>query len=142
MLPRAGLLVNTTSLGMKGQPPLAVDVAQLPAGATVADLIYVPLETELLKAARMRGLQTADGLGMLLHQAAPAFEAFFGVRPQVSNELRRAVEAVRVRGLQVTVSLGVAGLKPGEDLQQLLSRADGALYASKRGGRNRSTLAA
>jgi shikimate dehydrogenase len=93
MLPRAGLLVNTTSLGMKGQPPLAVDVAQLPAGATVADLVYVPLETELLKAARMRGLKTADGLGMLLHQAVRGFELWFGRRPQVTPELRALVEA-------------------------------------------------
>jgi shikimate dehydrogenase len=93
MLPRAGLLVNTTSLGMKGQPPLAVDVARLPAGATVADLVYVPLETELLKAAQTRGLKTADGLGMLLHQAVRGFELWFGRRPQVTPELRALVEA-------------------------------------------------
>ncbi len=93
MLPRAGLLVNTTSLGMKGQPPLAVDVARLPAGATVADLVYVPLETGLLKAARARGLKTADGLGMLLHQAVRGFELWFGRRPQVTPELRALVEA-------------------------------------------------
>jgi shikimate dehydrogenase len=93
MLPRAGLLVNTTSLGMKGQPPLAVDVARLPAGATVADLVYVPLQTGLLKAARARGLKTADGLGMLLHQAVRGFELWFGRRPQVTAELRALVEA-------------------------------------------------
>jgi len=93
MLPRAGLLVNTTSLGMKGQPPLAVDVARLPVGATVADLVYVPLQTELLKAAHARGLKTADGLGMLLHQAVRGFELWFGRRPQVTPELRALVEA-------------------------------------------------
>lgn len=93
MLPRAGLLVNTTSLGMKGQPPLAMDVTRLPAGATVADLVYVPLQTELLKAARARGLKTADGLGMLLHQAVRGFELWFGRRPQVTHELRALVEA-------------------------------------------------
>jgi len=93
MLPRVGLLVNTTSLGMKGQPPLAVDVARLPANATVADLVYVPLETDLLKAARARGLKTADGLGMLLHQAVRGFELWFGRRPQVTPQLRALVEA-------------------------------------------------
>ena len=93
VLPRAGLLVNTTSLGMKGQPPLAVDVTLLPAAATVADLVYVPLETDLLKAAKARGLKTADGLGMLLHQAVRGFELWFGKRPTVTPELRTLVEA-------------------------------------------------
>lgn len=93
VLPRAGLLVNTTSLGMKGQPPLAVDVSQLASSATVADLVYVPLETPLLKAAKTRGLKTADGLGMLLHQAVRGFELWFGVRPQVTQELRALIEA-------------------------------------------------
>jgi shikimate dehydrogenase len=93
VLPRAGLLVNTTSLGMKGQPPLDVAVDALPAGATVADLVYVPLETELLKAAKARGLNTADGLGMLLHQAVRGFELWFGRRPVVTPELRALVEA-------------------------------------------------
>ena len=73
LLPRAGLLVNTTSLGMHGQPPLDIDVGLLP-HAVVADLVYVPLETPLLAAARARGLKTADGLGMLLHQAVRGFE--------------------------------------------------------------------
>lgn len=82
------LLVNTTSLGMTGQPPLNVDLAALPDGAVVHDIVYVPLETPLLAAARARGLKTVDGLGMLLHQAAPAFEAFYGVRPAVDRELR------------------------------------------------------
>src|SRR5207253_1431832 len=69
LLPRAGLLVNTTSLGMHGQPALEVDVGLLPSHAVVADLVYVPLQTPLLSAARARGLKSADGLGMLLHQA-------------------------------------------------------------------------
>lgn len=97
VLPRAGLLVNTTSLGMKGQPPLAIDVALLPATATVADLVYVPLETDLLGAAKARGLKTADGLGMLLHQAVRGFELWFGRRPTVTPELRALVEADLVK---------------------------------------------
>jgi shikimate dehydrogenase len=93
LLPRAGLLVNTTSLGMHGQPALEVDVSLLPAHAVVADLVYVPLETLLLSAARARGLKTADGLGMLLHQAVRGFELWFGQRPEVTSELRALVEA-------------------------------------------------
>ena len=93
LLPRAGLLVNTTSLGMHGQPPLDLDIAALPSSAVVADLVYVPLETALLAAARARGLRVADGLGMLLHQAVRGFELWFGTRPQVSAELRALVEA-------------------------------------------------
>jgi shikimate dehydrogenase len=93
LLPRARLLVNTTSLGMHGQGALEVDVSRLPADAVVADLVYVPLETELLKAAKARGLRTADGLGMLLHQAVRGFELWFGQRPQVTPELRAIVEA-------------------------------------------------
>jgi shikimate dehydrogenase len=92
LLPDAGLLVNTTSLGMLGQPPLGIDLAPLPSGATVADLVYVPLETPLLAAARRRGLRTADGLGMLLHQAVRGFSLWFGVRPEVTPDLRRLVE--------------------------------------------------
>ena len=93
LLPRATLLVNTTSLGMKDQPPLGVDVGLLPAGATVADAVYIPLDTELLTAARARALKTADGLGMLLHQAVRGFSLWFGKRPQVTEELRALVEA-------------------------------------------------
>jgi shikimate dehydrogenase len=93
LLPRAKLLVNTTSLGMHGQGALEIDVGRLPADAVVADLVYVPLETELLKAAKARGLPTADGLGMLLHQAVRGFELWFGQRPQVTSELRAIVEA-------------------------------------------------
>ena len=93
LLPRAGLLVNTTSLGMKGQPPLELDVGRLPPQAVVADLVYVPLDTPLLSAARARGLKAADGLGMLLHQAVRGFELWFGQRPEVTPELRALVEA-------------------------------------------------
>jgi shikimate dehydrogenase len=93
LLPRTGLLVNTTSLGMKGQPPLEIDVALLPPQAIVADGVYVPLDTPLLSAARARGLKTADGLGMLLHQAVRGFELWFGRRPEVTAELRALVEA-------------------------------------------------
>jgi shikimate dehydrogenase len=92
-LPRAGLLVNTTSLGMHGQPALELDTSLLPSHALVADLVYVPLETPLLAAARARGLKTADGLGMLLHQAVRGFELWFGRRPEVTPELRALVEA-------------------------------------------------
>jgi shikimate dehydrogenase len=92
LLPGAGLLVNTTSLGMTGQPPLPIEVAQLPAGAVVADLVYAPLETALLAAAKDRGLRTADGLGMLLHQAVRGFSLWFGVTPNVTPELRALVE--------------------------------------------------
>jgi shikimate dehydrogenase len=93
LIPRAGLLVNTTSLGMHGQPPLDIDVGLLPSHAVVSDLVYVPLETPLLAAARARGLKTADGLGMLLHQAVRGFELWFGQRPEVTSELRALVAA-------------------------------------------------
>jgi shikimate dehydrogenase len=93
LLPRTGLLVNTTSLGMHGQPALEVDTGLLPPHAVVADLVYVPLETPLLAAARARGLKTADGLGMLLYQAVRGFELWFGQRPEVTPELRSVVEA-------------------------------------------------
>ena len=93
LLPGAGLLVNTTSLGMKGQPDLDLDVGRLRADAVVADLVYVPLVTGLLAAAKKRGLRVADGLGMLLQQAVRPFETWFSVRPQVTAELRALVEA-------------------------------------------------
>jgi shikimate dehydrogenase len=93
LLGEAGLLVNTTTLGMSGQPPLALDLDRLPAGATVADIVYSPLETALLAAARQGGLRAVGGLGMLLHQAVGGFERWFGVRPQVTGELRALVEA-------------------------------------------------
>ena len=87
------LLVNTTSLGMKGQTPLEISLDQLPQHALVSDIIYVPLETPLLAAARARGHVAVDGLGMLLNQARPAFEHWFGVRPELTPELRRLIEA-------------------------------------------------
>ena len=93
LLPRAGLLVNTTSLGMHGQPSLELDTGRLPPHAVVADLVYVPLETPLLASARAHRLKTADGLGMLLHQAVRGFELWFGRRPEVTAELRALVEA-------------------------------------------------
>jgi shikimate dehydrogenase len=92
-LAHAGLLINTTSLGMHGQPALDIDVGRLPLQAVVADLVYAPLDTPLLVAARAKGLKTADGLGMLLYQAVRGFELWFGQRPQVTAELRRLVEA-------------------------------------------------
>ncbi|MGA9442671.1 MAG: shikimate dehydrogenase, partial [Methyloceanibacter sp.] len=87
-LSACGLLVNTTSLGMTGQPPLDIMVGALPAAAVVTDIVYVPLETPLLAAARARRLTAVDGLGMLLHQAVPGFERWFGVRPEVTPALR------------------------------------------------------
>lgn len=89
----ADLLVNTTSLGMTGQPLLDIDLAPLPDHAVVADIVYVPLETSLLLQARRRGLRTSSGLGMLLHQAVPGFERWFGVRPRVTPALRARVVA-------------------------------------------------
>ncbi len=93
LISSADLLVNTTSLGMKGQPPLEIDVSNLKAGAAVCDIVYVPLETELLRKARARGHPVVDGLGMLLHQAVPGFERWFGVRPKVTKELRDLIVA-------------------------------------------------
>lgn len=93
MLDGAALLANTTTLGMAGQPPLDLPLDALPVEATVTDLVYVPLETALLAAARARGNRAVDGLGMLLHQARPGFEAWFGVAPQVDDALRAAVLA-------------------------------------------------
>ncbi len=87
------VLANTTSLGMTGQPPLDLDLDALPAGALVTDIVYAPLETDLLGRARSRGNPAVDGLGMLLHQARPGFEAWFGVAPEVTAELRAFVLA-------------------------------------------------
>jgi shikimate dehydrogenase len=89
----AALLVNTTTLGMKRQPELTIDVARLPEHAIVADLVYVPVLTPLLLAAKGRGLRTADGLGMLLHQAVRGFALWFGKEPEVTAELRALVAA-------------------------------------------------
>lgn len=89
----AALLVNTTTLGMKGQPPLDLDLSPLPASAVVNDIVYVPLETPLLAAAKKRGNPVVDGIGMLLYQAQPSFAGWFGVRPDVTPELRAFVLA-------------------------------------------------
>ena len=87
----AGLLVNTTSLGMTGAPELEIDLSPLPLSSVVADIVYVPLDTALLAVARRRGNRTVDGLGMLLHQGRPGFEAWFGTKVRVTRELRAAV---------------------------------------------------
>lgn len=84
----AGFLVNATSLGMKGKAPLELPLDHLPSGAAVADIVYNPVETELLRRAAAAGHATMDGLGMLMHQAVPAFAAWFGVTPKVTAELR------------------------------------------------------
>jgi shikimate dehydrogenase len=89
----AGILVNTTALGMSGQGPLALDLTTLDQNAIVSDIVYRPLQTPLLVQAAARGHKVVDGLGMLLHQAAPAFEAWFGLRPVVSAELRSKLTA-------------------------------------------------
>lgn len=90
-LGKADFLVNTTALGMTGKAPLEIDLRPLQKSALVTDIVYVPLETNLLKQARVLGNQTVDGLGMLLHQAVPGFERWFGVRPEVDRELREIV---------------------------------------------------
>ncbi|GJE03372.1 shikimate dehydrogenase [Methylobacterium isbiliense] len=92
-LAEVGLLVNTTSLGMAAAPGLPADPAPLPPEAAVADIVYVPLDTPLLAAARARDLRTVDGLGMLLHQAVPGFARWFGVTPQVTPALRALIVA-------------------------------------------------
>lgn len=84
----ADLIVNCTALGMTGQPPLEISLADCKPSAIIADIVYNPLETPLLAQARAAGLRTLDGIGMLLHQAAPGFEAWFGTRPEVTGELR------------------------------------------------------
>lgn len=91
--PGASLVVNTTSIGMHGTSFEALDLTLLPSTALVTDIVYVPLETPLLAEARALGLRTVDGLGMLLHQAVPGFEAWFGIRPEVTPELRARIEA-------------------------------------------------
>jgi shikimate dehydrogenase len=95
----AALAVNSTSAGMGSTPSLDLNLAVLPGGAVVCDIVYVPLQTKLLKDAAARGLKTVDGLGMLMHQAAPSFEAFFGKRPEVDAGLRARLESeLRARG--------------------------------------------
>jgi shikimate dehydrogenase len=92
-LPDNVLLVNTTPLGMAGNPPLEIDLDRAAGGLTVVDIVYVPLETPLLAAARARNIPGVEGLGMLLHQAVPGFKAWFGVEPVVDEALRRFVAA-------------------------------------------------
>ncbi len=87
----ANLLVNTTSLGMIGSPELKIDLSNLPQDALVNDIVYNPLKTGLLEQAEQRGNKVVDGIGMLLHQAAPGFEAWFGIKPEVTKELRDLV---------------------------------------------------
>ncbi len=89
----AALVVNTTTLGMPGQPDLALDIGRLPSHAIVADLVYWPLATPLLRMAEARGLRTADGLGMLMHQAVGGFTLWFGKKPEATPELRALLEA-------------------------------------------------
>jgi shikimate dehydrogenase len=93
LLADAAVVVNATTLGMERQPKLDLALSRLPDHALVADLVYVPLETALLRAAKARGLRTADGLGMLLHQAVRGFALWFGRTPQVTAELRALAEA-------------------------------------------------
>jgi shikimate dehydrogenase len=95
---RASLLVNATSAGMKGMPPLLIDLKPLPLRAAVCDVVYNPRETRLLRRAKARGHKTIDGLGMLMYQAAPSFKAFFGRKPKVTLGLRRSlIRALRER---------------------------------------------
>ncbi len=89
----ADLLVNTTSAGMRGQPALDFEIAALPDHAVVNDIVYIPRDTPLLRAAKARNLRTVGGLGMLLHQAVPGFERWFGIRPRVTSDLRALIEA-------------------------------------------------
>lgn len=96
----ASLLVNTSALGMDGDEAVPLDLRALPHDCLVTDIVYVPLETPLLAGARRRGLQTVDGLGMLLHQAVPGFERWFGIRPDVTPELHALVAADIARGHQ------------------------------------------
>ncbi|HVW73213.1 MAG TPA: shikimate dehydrogenase [Rhizomicrobium sp.] len=95
----AALVINSTSAGMGANPPLDIDLSLLPKAAAVCDIVYNPLETKLLKDAAARGHKTIDGLGMLMHQAVPSFEAFFGIRPKVTPALRATlVKALQARG--------------------------------------------
>ena len=98
VLDGSDLLVNSTSLGMKGQPPLELDLARMRKGAVVADIVYVPLRTPLLQAAEAQGFKTANGLDMLLYQAVRGFELWFGVRPEVTAEQRAMLEADILKG--------------------------------------------
>ena len=94
-LAEAGVLVNATSLGMVGQPALDIDLGQLPSSCVVTDIVYQPLETDLLKNAKSKGCATVDGLGMLLHQGRPAFQAWFGIDPHVTDDQRALVLSLK-----------------------------------------------
>ena len=87
------MLINTTNQGMSGEPALDLALDTLPVSALVSDIIYIPRETPLLAAARARGNPTVNGLGMLIHQARPAFKAWFGIMPEATAELRERIEA-------------------------------------------------
>jgi len=87
----SAVLVNTTTIGMNGAGTLDLDLAGFDPECVVSDIVYVPLETELLRKAKSQGLRTVDGLGMLLHQGVPGFEKWFGVRPEVTDELRNLI---------------------------------------------------
>ena len=94
----AQLVVNTSTLGIAGAPPLGIDLSAIGLNATICDIVYYPLETSLLRQAKEGGWKAVDGLGMLLHQAVPGFERWFGVRPTVSPGLReRVLAAVTAR---------------------------------------------
>lgn len=92
LLPKADVIANATSLGMIGQPPLEIDLGALKDTAVVCDAVYVPLETAIVKAAKARGLRAVGGLGMLLYQGVEGFDHWFGVRPEVTDELRKMLE--------------------------------------------------
>lgn len=113
-----GLVVNTTSLGMSGQPELALDLAPLSDLAVVYDIVYAPLETPLLAQARSRGLLAVDGLGMLLHQAVPAFEAWFGCRPKVTPALRAHIEADLVAKTELAPDDGPSRAEEAEEAEE------------------------
>ncbi len=91
LLPNIRFLINATSLGMAGQPPLTIDLSGLSSDCVVNDIVYQPLETDLLRGASARGCVTVDGLGMLLHQARPAFKAWFGIDPTVEDQQRQLI---------------------------------------------------
>ena len=130
----AGLLVNTTPLGMSGQPPLEINL-RCPPSLVVTDIVYDPLVTPLLAAAREKGLRTADGLGMLLHQAVRGFELWFGVKPEVTPELRALIEADLTKHLPAPAAppappAGRAADREGAQAQEEEAAGEIALGAS------------